>query len=63
MLADNEDHGKCLSTETVEGTAGALKGVDNVEGSDGLPINRNNIVSVTRHNSLHKTTNLFACSV
>ena len=29
-----------LGTETVEGTAGALESVDNVEGRDGLPVMR-----------------------
>ena len=29
---------RCLTTETVEGTALALEGVDNVEGGDGLAL-------------------------
>ena len=37
----HEDTSKsdCSSTETVEGAAGALEGVDDVEGSDGLAVN------------------------
>ena len=27
----------CLSTEAVEGTAGALESIDDIKGSDGLP--------------------------
>ena len=28
----------CLGTETVEGTAGTLESIDNIEGSDGLAL-------------------------
>jgi hypothetical protein len=35
---DSKRQGNNLSTETVEGAAGTLEGVDDVKGSNGFPI-------------------------
>ena len=35
---DDGERGVDLSTETIEGTALALEGVDDIEGCDGLPL-------------------------
>ena len=38
MLVDSDREKRCLSTETIKGTAGALECIDDIEVRDGLPI-------------------------
>ena len=54
---------RCLTTETVEGTALALESVDNVEGGDGLALGvlsvGDSVTDYTLEESLEDTTGLF----
>jgi hypothetical protein len=54
---------RCLTTETVKGTALALEGVDNIEGGDGLALGvlsvGDSITNDTLEEGLQNTTGLF----